>query len=113
MKNKVIELLKEFYSCYLLEIDDEYEREVTWDFLYCELYFVNINGHIRSRYREGQEFPDYKFLISHFSRIEEFPEYIDEFARDIERAASGRELETIFICDRMPDGDVDSYEWER
>ena len=111
MKVKITEILNEFYDNFRQEVDLQ-KQYFIWSVLECEIYFINPTGHIRSRYREGQEFPDYKFSISAFSSQDEFKDYIDEFATDIERASMGRQLETIFISDRLPDGDVDTYEWQ-
>jgi hypothetical protein len=111
MKDTITDCLKRFYLHFNNEVDTQ-NQDFLWDVLECEIYFINPTGHIRSRYREGQEFPDYKFNISAFSRQDEFMDYIDEFATDIETASMGRELEIIFISDRLPDGDVDTYEWQ-
>ena len=111
MKDLVIRYLNEFYADFNQKVDLQ-SQDFIWSVLECEIYYINPTGHIRSRYREGQEFPDYKFSISAFSSQDEFMDYIDEFATDIERASMGRELETVFISDRLPDGDVDTYEWQ-
>ena len=111
MKDKISELLNEFYDNFKHQVEVE-KQDFIWSVLECDIYFINPTGHVRSRYREGQEFPDYKFSISAYSRQNEFLDYLDEFATDIERASMGRQLETIFISDRLPDGNVDTYEWE-
>jgi hypothetical protein len=111
MKDILIEYFKSFYADFTNEVDSQIQ-EFIWSVLECDIYFINQKGHIRTYYREGQEFPDYKFLISAFCKKEEFLEYIEEFANDILRASMGRVLETVFISDRLPDGDVDTYSWE-
>lgn len=107
MKNTT-ELLLEFYNN-TKNVDN---IEDLWPVLQCEIYLKST--HKRCKYTGGHEFPDYKFLMNELCySFEDMPGHIDLIVKEIERATENRELETIFISDRMPDGYVDLFEWER
>jgi len=83
-----------------------------WDVLTCELYFRGRPW--RCRYLQGQEFGDYKFnlvfIADSFADLKAHPEKLVD---EILRVAGDLELETIFISDRMFDGDIDYFSWQR
>ena len=107
------ELVEDFLSTdHVAEGWSDPSEHYVWEVLTCELYFRGRPW--RCRYLQGQEFGDYKFnlvfIADSFADLKAHPEKLVD---EIMRVAGDLELETIFISDRMFDGDVDYFSWQR
>ncbi len=94
-----------------LSEDAEFSLSGIWDAISCEIYLKTTQK--RCSYLGGQEFPEFKFnLIQFCLSFEDFPDCIEDIASEIYRVSKDREIETIFISDRLYDGSVDLMEWQ-
>jgi hypothetical protein len=113
MKKQILDAVQQFYQENQSEWKNPNESTLLnlWNCISCEVYLQT--SFERCRYPGGQEFPEYKFLLSSICMdFNDFPSQIDEVANEIFRVAEKRTLETIFISDRMDDGYVDYLEWQ-
>jgi hypothetical protein len=105
--------LQEFYNDNIgtLSEDAEFSLNSIWDAISCEVYLKTTQK--RCNYLGGQEFPEFKFnLIQFCFSFEDFPACIEDISSEIFRVSKDREIETIFISDRLYDGSVDLLEWQ-
>ena len=112
-KTNILKALQEFYNDNVdtLAEDAEFSLNDIWEAVSCEIYLKTTQK--RCTYQGGQEFPEFKFnLIQFCYSFENFPDCIEDISKEIFRVSEGRDIETIFISDRLFDGSVDLLEWQ-
>jgi len=111
--DEVLVLLRDFVETdHVAEGWSDPNEHYVWDVLTCELYFKGRER--RCRYLCGQEYGDYKFNLVFFAdSFADIKAHPEKLVDEIMRVAGDLELETIFISDRMFDGDVDYFCWQR
>jgi len=106
-----IKLLKKFHSDVTSDESLTEMFEVYWDEVRCDLYFKDSKG--RSVSASGHNMPDHYFLIATICpNLDDLPLKYDELANAIDSYSNGKDLETLFICDRCSDGEPGSAQWE-
>lgn len=95
------------------EMDGRHDGSL-WRYLLCELYFTGVPKAERGQYDCGQERGDAMFMLQEVAAsLDELKSKIEGIATQMVTAAAGREIETIFISDRLEDGDTEYFEWQR
>lgn len=95
------------------EMDGSHDGSL-WKYLLCELYFKGVAKANRAQYDCGQERGDACFMLSEVAAgLDDLKVRIEAIAAHMVTAAAGHEIETIFISDRLEDGDTEYYEWQR
>ena len=107
-KEKAQKLLQEF-----LNTDHQkywHHPNEIWDQILVELYFKD---HEKEKYENGSERGNRQFYLSFYSDdYEDLKGKISAVAEEIEFLSTDRVLETLFISDRMEDGETDYFEWQ-
>ncbi len=95
------------------EMDGSHDGSL-WRYLLCEIYFKGVSKAERAHYDCGQERGDAMFMLKELAgSLDEFKSKIEDIATNMVTAAAGHEIETIFISDRLEDGDTEYFEWQR
>jgi len=112
MAQKYIQLLTDFYNEVSPKKSWKDIFDVYWDEVRLDLYFGP--PHERGEFPSSHQMPDTYFLMTDFcASFDDVPANYEAIAEEIHRVSDGRELETIFICDRCSDGEPGEAQWER
>jgi len=95
------------------EMDGSHDGSL-WRYLLCELYFKGVTKTDRAQYDCGQERGDTRFMLLEVAAsLDDLKTRIESIASQMVDSAAGHDIETIFISDRLEDGDTEYFEWQR